>query len=129
MHLQLSEQAYVQHIVGAVINNDTGKHLEYRDPVKKDKYRDTWIKSLANELGRLAQGVCNIKGTDTIFFVLKSEIPEDRLKEVTYGRIVVAYKPKKSEPHISRLNVGGDRIVCLYDVITPTADLPTIKML
>ena len=25
--------------------------------------------------------------------------------------------------------MGGDRITCLYDVITPTSDLPTIKML
>ena len=129
MHLQLSERAYAQHIVGAVIDNDTGKKLEYRDLIKKDKCRDTWIKSLANELGRLSQGIRNIKGTDTIFFVLKSAIPKDRLKEITYGRIVVAYKPKKSEPHILRLTVGMDRIVCLYNVSTPTADLPTIKLL
>ena len=95
LHLQLSEQAYAQHIVGAVIDNYTGEQLEYQDLVKKEKCRDTWIKSLANELGRLAQGVCGIKGTDTIFFILKSAIPKDRLKEVTYGRIVVSYKPKK----------------------------------
>ena len=41
----------------------------------------------------------------------------------------MAYKPNKSEPHISRLTVGGNRIVCLYNVSTPKADLPTIKML
>ena len=40
----------------------------------------------------------------------------------------MVYKPNKSDPHRSRLTVGGDRIVCLYDVSTPTADLPTIKM-
>ena len=129
LHLQLSEQAYAQHIVGAVIDNYTGEQLEYQDLVKKEKCRDTWINPLSNELGRLAQGIRDIKGTETIFFVLKSAIPKDRLKEVTYGRIVVAYKPKKSEPHRSRLTEGGDRIVCLYDISTSTADLPTIKML
>ena len=42
---------------------------------------------------------------------------------------MVAYKPHKADPNRSRLAVGGDRIVCLYDVNTPTSDLPTIKML
>ena len=41
----------------------------------------------------------------------------------------MAHKPKKSEPQRSRLNVGGDKIVCLYDVNMPTADFLTIKML
>ena len=125
----MSKRSYAQHIAGAVIDDDTDEQLKYRYLVKKDKCRDTWIKSLENELGRLAQGIRDIKGTDTISFVHKSEIPKDRLKEVTYGRIFVAYKPNKSEPHISRLTVGGDRIVFLYNVRTPTADLPTIKML
>ena len=40
---------------------------------------------------------------------------------------MVAYKPHKADPNRSRLTVVGDRIVCLYDVITPTSDLPTIK--
>ena len=129
VHLQLSKWVYAQHITGAVIDHDTGGKIEYQDLVKKEKCRDTWINPLSNELGRLAQGIRDIKGTDTILFILKSAIPKDRLKEVTYGRIVVAYKPKKSEPHRSRLTEGGDRIVCLYDISTSTADLPTIKML
>ena len=48
---------------------------------------------------------------------------------MTYGRIVVAYKPHKADTNRSRLTVGGDRIVCIYDVSTPTSDLPNIKML
>ena len=42
---------------------------------------------------------------------------------------MVAYKPHKADPNRSRLTVGGDRIVCLYDVSTTKSDLPTIKML
>ena len=57
--------------------------------MKKDKDRDIWITLLANELGRLAQGIHNVKRTNTIFFIYKSEIPKDRLKYITYGRIVV----------------------------------------
>ena len=67
-----------------MIDDDTSKQLEYRDLVKKDNCRETWIKSLVKELGRLAQGIRDIKGTDTILFIVKSEIPKDRLKEVTY---------------------------------------------
>ena len=84
---------------------------------------------MANKLGRLAQGRRNIKGTNTILFLERSDIPKDRLKDVTYGRIVVAYKPNKSEPNRSRLTVCGNLITCLYDISTPTCDLPTIKML
>ena len=41
----------------------------------------------------------------------------------------MAYKPNKSEPHRSRLTVGSDSILCLYDVRIPTAHLPIIKMI
>ena len=58
--------------------------------MEKGKYRDIWSTSLANELGRLAQGIRNVKGTNIILFISKSEIPMDRLKDITYGRIVVA---------------------------------------
>ena len=51
------------------------------------------------------------------------------MKDVTYGRIVVAYKPDKLEKNRARLTVGGDRIVCLQDVSAPTADVPVIKLL
>ena len=84
---------------------------------------------MANKFERLAQGIRDIPGTDTIFFIPKSEIPKDRLKAVTYGRIVVAYKLNKTKPRRSRLTVGGDRIICIFDVSNPTADMQTIKLL
>ena len=85
MNLQLNEWAYQEFFTGAGIDEDTGKALEYRDLIKKDKYRDIWSTSRANELGRLAQGVCDVKGTNSIFFIPKSEIPKYRLKYITYG--------------------------------------------
>ena len=42
---------------------------------------------------------------------------------------MVLYRPQKKEKNGSRLVVGGDRLVCLFDGITLTCDLPTIKML
>ena len=87
------------------------------------------MRSLANKLGRLAQGIRDVPGTNTIFFIPKYEIPPERRKEVTYERIAVAYKPDKLEKNRSRLTVGGDRIQHPFDVSAPTADLPTIKLL
>ena len=74
-------------------------------------------------------GYHHYKGTNTIFFVPKSEIPKDRLKEVTYARIVVDYKPNKLEKNRTRVTVGSDRINCPFDCGTPTADVPVIKLL
>ena len=129
LSLQLSKWGYKDLFAGAIIDEDTGRKLEYRDLIKRPDLRKRWTKSLANELGRLAQGVRDIKGTNTIFFIPKSEIPFIRRKDVTNGRIVVAYKPNKLETDRSRLTVGGDRIICLFDTSAPTVDLPTIKML
>ena len=77
-HLQLDEWAYTEYFAGTTIDDKTGQSLEYRDLIKRPELRDTWFKSLANELGRLAQGIRDIKGTDTIFFIPKIEIPQDR---------------------------------------------------
>ena len=81
----------------------------------------------ANELGRLAQGICDIVGTDTIDLIPFSEVPEG--EAVTYGRIICMFCPQKDEPNQTHLTVGGNLLVALYDVSTPTADLTTAKLL
>ena len=54
MHLQLDEWAYDKYFENEIIDEETGKFLEYRDLVKMEKYQDTWNTSIANEVGRLA---------------------------------------------------------------------------
>ena len=76
-----------------------------------------------------AQGIHKIKGTNTIYFIDKSEIPKEKLKQVTHARIVVDYKPHKVEKNRTRVKVDGDRIHCDYDISAPTCSLPTIKLL
>ena len=87
------------------------------------------MRSLANKIGHLVQGIRGIAGTNTIHYIHKNEIPKNRLRDVTYGRIMVSYPPQKSKPHGSRLTVEGYQINYPFDPITSTADLPTIKML
>ena len=91
----MDEWASETYFAGAIVDEVTDRSLEYRDLLKDPKRAAIWQTSLANELGRLSQGVRDIKGTNTIFFIPKSEIPKGRLKEVTYARIVVDYKPNK----------------------------------
>ena len=95
MHLQLDEWAYDKYFSNVIIDEDTGKSLEYRDLVNMEKCHNTWTTSFANELGRLAQGIREVPGTNIVFFIPKSDIPKDRRKEITYGKIVVSYIPHK----------------------------------
>ena len=50
-------------------------------------------------------------------------------KEVTYGRVVVAYNPDKLDKNRVCLAVGGDRIKYPFDISAPIADLATINLL
>jgi hypothetical protein len=72
-----------------VLNQDTGKMLEYCQLLRDPKHKTIWSKAGANEFGWLAQGDGRrIDGTNTIFFIHKHEIPQDRLKDVTYIKFV-----------------------------------------
>ena len=76
---------------GAILDDETGKSLEFRHLIKLDKYRAIWIKSFTNKLGCLAQGIRNIDETDTIDFIPHINVPKDQT--ITYGQIVCTYRP------------------------------------
>ena len=48
MHLQLDEWAYDEYFANAIIDEETGKLLEYQDLLKLENYRYTWTNSLEN---------------------------------------------------------------------------------
>ena len=86
------------HHAFAVLDEETGKQLTYRQLLRHPKYKKEWSRSAADEFGRLAQGVGNrIKGTDTIHFIHKHEIPKNRRKDVTYGSFVCTVRPEKAD--------------------------------
>ena len=62
-----------------------------------------------------------------IDFIPYNKIPPN--ETVTYGRIVCTYRPQKTEKERTRLTVGGNLIVCDFDVSSPTSDLTTAKIL
>ena len=75
--------------VGAIIDYETGKSLELRNLINMDKYRDIWVKSFANELCQLAQGIRDVPGTGTIDFIPHTDVPVGTT--VTYEQIVCTY--------------------------------------
>ena len=95
------------HWANAIIDPISGASMEYRHLIKSPKHKAPWTTSFSNELSRLTQGVGDrIKGTNTIYFIYYTLIPNDRRGDITYGRIVVDYRPHKTEPNRTRLTVG-----------------------
>ena len=56
-------------------------------------------------------------------------MPIDLWRDVTYGRVVVNYRPKKDDLYCTHLTVGVDRVHHPGDCGTPTVDLLTVKLL
>ena len=127
--IQSTAQTFQPMVANHVIDESTGKILQYKDLINRDEAtRILWNRSFANELGRLAQGVGNrYPGTNTIFFIHHHQMPKDR--KATYGRIVVDLKPHKEEQERTRLTVGGNLIDFPGDVSAKVADLTTAKVL
>jgi hypothetical protein len=59
----------------------------------------------------------------------KQDIPQARHRDITYGRIVCNYCPKKKDPHCMHIRMGGNLISYLDVCGTPTVDILTIKLL
>ncbi len=59
----------------------------------------------------------------------KDQIPHNRCKDVTYGRIACVYRSKKKDPHRMRITMGGILINYPDDYGTPTTDLLTVKLM
>jgi hypothetical protein len=84
-----------QHIVNAVVHPVTGKQMEYMALMNDPALQPLWKRGFSNEAGRLFQGIHEIPGTNTCFFVELLNIPKDR--NITYFKIVCDYKPHKKE--------------------------------
>jgi hypothetical protein len=116
-----------QHQANSVIHPITGKEMEYPALMKDPRLQPLWTRGFGKECGCLFQGIQDIPGTDTCFFIKLTNIPKDR--KITDGKIVCDYKPHKKEKERVRLTVGGDRLGYSGEVTTSTADITTFKIL
>lgn len=114
---------------GAVLNQNTGAQLEYRDLVKKHRPAQIMDQIIGERAQTAGTGHLCHQRNNNMLFIPKSEVPFDRHKGVTYARIVVAYKLNKLKKNCSRVTVGGDIFNNVTNCSAPTADLPIIKLL
>ena len=104
--------------------------LKYRQLIQHPVIGEQWRHSSANEFGRLAQGIGGrIKGTDTVRFMPRQQVPEERIKDVTYRQFICNVRLEKDEVNRTIYFVGGNRINYRGDVGTPTADMLLAKIL
>ena len=61
-----------------------------------------------------------VEGTNTMFFIKKTAVPANRWRYLTYGKIVVNYRPDKTNPYRNRHTVGRDIVNYTGDCGTPT---------
>jgi hypothetical protein len=78
----------------AVIFPDTGKSLKHSEIITLLRYKICWIRSTANEMGKLAQGLkCGVKATNTIKSIRREDVSAGR--KAIYGSFVVDIKDHK----------------------------------
>jgi hypothetical protein len=114
-------------MMNSAIHPVTGKEMQYKDLMKDPELGPLFEIGLSNELGRICQGIRDIAGTNTAFFVDLANIPKDH--KITYGKLVCDLKPNKTEKHRVRLTVGGNRLDYNGETATSTADITTFKIL
>ncbi len=109
---------------------EINQYLNYPQLMRDPKHKTIWSKLVANEFGCLAQGVRGrVKGTGTIQFTKKDNVPYERQKDVTYGSLTCDVRPHKVEKECTRLTARGDCINYPDNVGTPTADMALFKCL
>jgi hypothetical protein len=75
---------YQQHLANAAIDPVIGKEREYMALMKDPRLHPLWTQGFGNKRGRLFQGIQDITGTDTCFFIKLTNIPKDR--KITYRK-------------------------------------------
>ena len=112
-------------------DEETNTYLNYQQLLQHPKYNEIWSKSSANEFRRLTNGLKDkqVKGTNTMQFIRKEDVPASRIKDVTYSSFTCDFRPNKAEENRTRLTMGGNRINYPDDCGTPTADMILFKIL
>jgi hypothetical protein len=125
---QIAATANTIQFAHTVIDADTGKSYEHAQLFQGPKAGE-WLYSTTNEFGRLTKGVAPHmpSGSETMQYIFHHQLPPGR--QATYARFVATECPHKAETKRVRLTVGGNLVHYPDKVITPTADLSTVKLL
>ena len=120
----LISQCQKSHEANSVTHQISVVTQEYRHLVKGPD-RKILVRSFANELLQLSQGIRGVKGKNTFILILKDQVPKD--KKVIYGKILCKVKPEKEEKERTRLTVGRNVLDFTGNISSPTASVTTAK--
>ncbi len=121
----------------SVLDHETGETLEHCQLRRLPKYKATWEKSYADEIGRLCQGVGQhptmpntqqVTGTNTMKPIMFQDIPIDCRSDVPHTRVVCEVRPTKADPNQTCITIGGNTINYTSDCGTKTGSLETVKL-
>ena len=77
--------------------------------LRHPKHKEIWMRSAADEFGRLAQGIGGrVEGKNAVVLIHKHEIPHYRFKDVIYIKFVCMIRTKKKDPYCTRATMGGN---------------------
>jgi hypothetical protein len=68
------------------------------------------------------------KGTNTIVFIHRKDIPHNPKHDVTYAHVCVNYHLEKEDPNRTRVTVDGNLLHYPGDCGAPTVDMITVKL-
>ncbi len=91
---------FLCNIASSVLDKETRELLEYCHLLKHPIYKDVCSKVFGEEIRH------HTTTTETIAFMSKCNIPQARRRDITYGRIVCNYCPKKKDPHRTHITMG-----------------------
>ena len=111
----------------SVLKDVSGNLLKYCHLIKRPDAA-IWTQSLANDFGRLAQGLVirMPKGTNTFFFIPHHQVPKNR--QVSYVKPVAKIRPNKAEVNRVRLTAGDDKLNYPGITATDVTSLTTTKV-
>jgi hypothetical protein len=121
----------------SVLDHETGETLEHCQLRRLPKYKATWDKSYADEIGRLCQGVGQhptmpntqrVTGTNTMKPTMFQDIPINHQSDVAHTRVICKVCPTKTDPNRTRITIGGNTINYTGDCGTKTGSLETVKL-
>ncbi len=121
----------------AVLDQDSGKLLEYCQLRKDPRYKKVWDRSYSNELGRLCQGIGTgdntggkwVAGTNTFHIIAYVDIPYHKQKEIIYTKVVCEGREGKDDENCTRITIRGNIVCCLGNAGTNTESLELIKLM
>eukprot|EP00804_Cyclotella_cryptica_P028752 CCRYP_008237-RA/>CCRYP_008237-RA protein AED:0.41 eAED:0.41 QI:0/0/0/1/0/0/2/0/217 len=133
-NLKIGANADIEHMCAGVVHPTTGEAItSYKKLIVCPLLREVWSTAFGKEFGNLAQGdnKTGEKGTSTMFAMTHTEIRNiPREQTITYGQVVVDYRPQKEDPNCVRITAGSNLIKDYPgELTTCTADLTASKIL